>query len=84
MIDEFTTPDVKAQVLNQMCDGTFQYPSKGTHPVQLKKPYIMVCGNKSPETLYPNAWKYLEARFNVICLDDQQQKPIWPAILRAK
>jgi len=29
------------------------------------KAYIIVAGNKSPEELYPNAWKYLEARFNV-------------------
>ena len=68
LIDEFTTADVKATVINQMCDGTYLYPSKGGAAVKCKAT-ILACGNKDPRQLYPNAWPYIEARFNIICLD---------------
>jgi len=55
-----------------MCDGNYMYPVKGSSSTKLKKPYLVVCGNKNPAELYPNAWKYLEARFNVIDLSDQE------------
>lgn len=65
-----------------MCDGTYQYPSKGGQSIKLNKPYILICGNKHPEELYPNAYKYIEARFTVINLDQEEKKPQWPPILR--
>jgi len=44
----------------------------------------MICGNKDPQVLYPQAWQYIEARFNVICLDDTQptRPVVWPPILK--
>jgi len=60
---------MKATTINQMCDGNYQYPVKGGASTKLKKPYILICGNKDPKDLYPNAWKYIEARFQVINLD---------------
>ena len=71
-MDEFTTPDLKVSSLNSMCDGNYMYPVKGSSSTKLKKPYLVVCGNRNPAELYPNAWKYLEARFNVIDLSDQE------------
>lgn len=70
LIDEYTTADIKATTLNQMCDGTYQYPSKGGASIRLKQPTIVICGNKNPEEMYPNAFKYIEARFNVLCADE--------------
>lgn len=70
MVDEYTTATIPATVLNQMCDGNYQYPTKGGAAVMCKS-IILVCGNKDPRDLYPNAWQYVDARFNVICLDLQ-------------
>lgn len=57
-----------------MCDGNYQYPSKGGHAVKCRAT-ILMCGNKNPIELYPKAWKYIDARFNIMCLD--VQKPEW-------
>jgi len=51
-----------------MCDGNYMYPSKGGHAVKCSAT-ILMCGNKDPKELYPKAWKYIDARFNVLCLD---------------
>lgn len=87
LVDEYTTPDLKVTVLNQMCDGHYPYPVKGGAPIN-SKANLIICGNKSPAEMYPNAWKYVEARFNVLNLDEaypQDKKPIeWPPILNAK
>lgn len=48
LIDEYTTADIKATTINQMCDGTYQYPSKGGASIKLDKPTILICGNKHP------------------------------------
>lgn len=74
LIDEMTVPCILATVLNTMCDGNYGYPSKGGVPVVLNKPFILICGNRNPADLYPNAWDYLEARFNVINLDDKEEQ----------
>jgi len=52
-----------------MCDGTYQYPNKGGVPA-MENMILIVCGNASPENIYPNAFPYIEARFNIICVDD--------------
>lgn len=87
LVDEYTTPDLKVTVLNQMCDGHYPYPVKGGAPIN-SKANLIICGNKSPAEMYPNAWKYVEARFNVLNLDEaypQENKPVeWPPILNAK
>jgi hypothetical protein len=69
LIDEYTTADIKVTVLNAMCDGTYQYPSKGGASTRIKEPIIIICGNKDPSEMYPNAYQFLEARFVVLCAD---------------
>lgn len=51
-----------------MCDGTYQYPKKGGNPVQADM-ILLICGNAHPENVYPNAYPFIEARFNVVCVD---------------
>jgi len=81
LIDEYTTADIKATTLNQMCDGNYLYPSKGGAPTY-NKACILICGNKKPQEMYPNAFPYIEARFNIVCLDDQVKCETWPPILK--
>lgn len=69
MLDEYTIPYLKATQLNEMCDGNYQYPSKGGEAIKLKKPLIIICSNKPMQELYPNACVYLEARFNQLNVD---------------
>lgn len=52
-----------------MCDGTYQYPTKGGAPIKVTNPIIICCGNKDPSEMYPNTVKYIEKRFQVTCLD---------------
>lgn len=65
MFDEYSVPHLKVTVLNRMCDGTYKFPRKGTTPLSLTCT-LVVCGNKNPREIYPHAYKYIEARFNVI------------------
>lgn len=74
LIDEYTVADIKATNLNSMCDGNYQYPVKGGTATAVKAT-ILLCGNKNPEQLYPNAWQYIHARFNVVCLDKPEVQP---------
>lgn len=82
LIDEYTTADIKCTTINQMCDGNYQYPTKGGQSIKLNKPTLLICGNKHPMDLYPNAYKYIEARFIVINLDNEKYCEEWPPILR--
>lgn len=77
MIDEFSTAHIKATVLNAMCDGTYQYPVKGG-AARAVQAYILVTGNKHPADIYPNAWQYINARFNVYRLDEGDNEPQGP------
>lgn len=52
-----------------MCDGTYQYPFKGGAAKSVAA-IIVICGNKHPAELYPNAWQYIEARFKVVNLGE--------------
>lgn len=47
LIDEYTTAHLKATTLNQMCDGTYQYPAKGQGAKAIPA-IIIICGNKHP------------------------------------
>jgi len=49
-----------------MCDGTYMYPAKGSAPQQITDPLILICGNRDPAVIYPNAYQYIEARFHVL------------------
>lgn len=53
-----------------MCDGTYAYPVKGSAPIYLDNPVIIICGNASIDTVYPNAAKFIKARFNQVRVDD--------------
>lgn len=79
MIDEFTVPTLKATELNEMCDGSVSYPSKGCQPIRLDtNPYIVICANKPIHQVYINAFEWVRPRFVEICVD----KPAFPPILK--
>lgn len=64
LIDEYSHAHMKVTQLNQMCDGTYQYPLKGGQSKSVNA--VIICaGNRHPRDVYPNAYKYIEARFNV-------------------
>ena len=65
LLDEYSKAHLTVMQLNQMCDGTYQYPVKSSQPIGLKDPVIIVCSNKSPEEVYPNCFKFVLARFRV-------------------
>jgi len=65
LLDEFTTPYFTLFELNQMCDGTYQYPFKGGSPVMLKDPIVVICSNKPPEGVYTKQHDLIKARFSV-------------------
>jgi len=82
LLDEYAPGNsVTIRQLNQMCDGTYQYPIKGESALRLADPIIIVCSNMTPEKVYCNAalkeqaderiqtLSLIGARFNVICLD---------------
>ena len=63
MIDEYTHATLRATELNQMCDGTYAYPTKGGSAIQLSNPYMIICANAPACTVYPNAHPFILARF---------------------
>lgn len=70
LLDEFSIPHLTIMQLNQMCDGTWQYPVKGADSFPLTDPIILVCGNLSPLEVYSEKHHGLiQARFNIHCLD---------------
>ena len=75
MLDEYSTANLTITKLNQMCDGTLQYPTKGGEPLSLEKPLILICGNASIDSVYPNKGQFLKARFIEICLDPEETPP---------
>ena len=62
--------------MNQMCDGTYQYPIKGGNAEALDKPLIVICGNAPIKTVYPKAHQFITARFIEICLDPEETNAI--------
>lgn len=66
LLDEYSSPHLQVTQLNQMCDGTWMYPSKGGNPVQLVDPIVLIGSNKPPEEVYPNCYPLINARFVVI------------------
>lgn len=63
LLDEYQTARLQVGQLNQMCDGTHQYPIKNGSPVTLTRPIVIICSNKPPEQVYPNCFSLIEARF---------------------
>lgn len=71
LFDEFAKGNsIKITDLNSMCDGTYQYPRKGKTAIFLKDPTLIICSNFPLLEVYPNSAGRLEARFNIICLDN--------------
>lgn len=66
LLDEYSAPHLQITQLNQMCDGTWMYPTKGGSPVQLDEPILLVCSNKPPEEVYPNQYPLINVRFSSI------------------
>lgn len=76
LFEEFSVARLPAFKLNQMCDGSYQYPIKGVAvPISLKDPILLCCGNAHPETVYPQAWHLIYERFNVIELTGYYLEP---------
>jgi hypothetical protein len=70
LIDEYSTGLLKITQLNQMCDGTYQYPRKGADAVSLPGSIVLVCGNVNPLEIYSEKHHPLiKARFEIFCLD---------------
>lgn len=70
LIDEYSTGHLTVTQLNMMCDGTYQYPVKGTAGFQLTKPIVLVCGNRNPLDIYDEKHhELIKARFIINCLD---------------
>lgn len=65
LMDEYSKAHLTVMQLNQMCDGTYQYPVKGERPVQLHEPVIILASNKPPTEVYPNCFELVLARFRV-------------------
>jgi len=71
LFDEYSGgKTVKSTALNQMCDGTYIFPFKGGAGVRLQNPTLIITGNRNPEVLYPQAWPFIQARFNVFQLGE--------------
>lgn len=71
LLDEYSVAHLKVTQLNSMCDGTYQYPTKGGSPVTTPGVILILVGNKKMEECYTNPENHLllKARFNLICLD---------------
>lgn len=69
LIDEYSRGILTVTQLNQMCDGTYQYPVKGSSSFSLPDSIIMVCGNKSPLEIYSEEHhELIKARFIINCI----------------
>jgi len=66
-IDEYQFARINYGQLNQMCDGTWQYPVKCSDPVMLKDPVVIICGNKDPAEIY-HELDLIKARFRIFNL----------------
>jgi len=70
LLDEYSIGHLTVTQLNMMCDGTYQYPVKGSTPFALPDSIVLVCGNRNPLEIYDQKHhELLKARFNIICLD---------------
>lgn len=64
-IDEFSPGQLKAEQLNQMCDGLWKYRVIYRGNIQLnEKPLIVVCSNYSINQVFPIKYDLVKARFN--------------------
>lgn len=66
IMDDYNGAGVKYYVLNQMCDGSYEYRVFMGGLIKLKKPLILVLGNKPISEIYPFMNNLLYERFNEI------------------
>lgn len=66
IIDEYNTAALKWSVLNQLCDGTYEFRVFQGGLQKLVKPLIIVLSNQSISDLYPHMNNLLYERFNEI------------------
>ena len=64
-----------------MCDGTWKYPIKFGGTLKIDKPWIIICSNAPPSEVYTKKHHLIEARFNVVNVDEPKS-PEFPPILR--
>jgi len=70
LIDELVPKNIKFNILNKMCDGTYEYRVIYKGDIRLKsKPIVVVCSNFSIERCFGIASKFIHARFTEYCLD---------------
>lgn len=70
LLDEYSVGHLTVTQLNMMCDGTYQYPVKGSSPFALPNSTVLVCGNKDPMEIYDEKHhELIKARFIINCLD---------------
>lgn len=67
VLDDYNTPKLKWDALNQLCDNTYQFSKIYVGNVKITNPYIViVLSNSSIDTLYPYMNKFLYERFDEI------------------
>lgn len=69
VLDEYNSPQLKWSILNQLCDGTFEFRIFQGGLIKLCDPLIIVLSNQTISDLYPNMNVYLYERFNEINVD---------------
>lgn len=69
ILDDYNTAKLKWDVLNQLCDGTYQFRVFMEGPKALDNPLIIVLSNQAIIDLYPHMNMTLYARFNIIELE---------------
>ena len=71
LLDEYSIGHLTVTQLNMMCDGTYQYPVKGSIPFALPGSIVLVCGNRNPLEIYDEKHhELIKARFIINCLDN--------------
>lgn len=70
LLDEYSVGHLTVTQLNMMCDGTYQYPVKGSPSFSIPTAVVLVCGNRSPMEIYDaKHHELIKARFEIHCLD---------------
>lgn len=67
ILDDYNTPKLKWDALNQLCDNTYKFSKIYVGNVKITNPYlVIVLSNSTIQTLYPNTNKFLYERFDEI------------------
>lgn len=71
IFDEFNRGSIKAQQLNSLCDGTYEFRvfQGGLVKLNIGKPLIIVLSNFNIETVFPYMHTIVSTRFTELCVD---------------